>query len=427
MIDMNQKTEDIDRCNRCGFCQTACPVFRSTGHESGVARGRLSLLRAIKEERLTWSRELEDPLFDCLLCGACTANCFPAIPTADLIVGSRETYLERVGRKPIHHLLFDALLPYPNRLRWAARSVAVGKKTGLSDVAQALGLLKIFGQEAIYTDGVLERLAEPPFRDSVPPGTYAGSGTDLHIAYFVGCGGDILNQNASKATYQTLKAAGKQVTILNNSCCGLPAYVYGDLTAARKMARRNFDIIEQSAFDILVGDCASCASFIKSYPRLFSGNPRQQARADRIASRTRDFVELAGADAIASDRNGKDIVVTYHDPCHASRGQGLVKEPRDILAKLPGIIYREMPEADWCCGGAGAYALSHQRLSRQVLDRKIENFRSTGAELLVTACPSCIIHLAYGMKRHGLRAKMCHISQLLNGRIEPVGSMNTEG
>jgi len=421
MIDIDREIEDIDRCNRCGFCQTACPVFRSTGHESGVARGRLSLLRAIREKRLTWSKELEDPLFDCLLCGACTANCFPAIPTADLIVKSRETYLQRVERKPIHHLLFDTLLPYPNRLRWAARSVAAGKKTGLSDVAQALGLLRLFGQEAVFTDSVLARLTEPPFRDTVPPGEYAGSGADLHIGFFVGCGGDILNQTASKATFQILKKIGRRVTVLDSSCCGLPAYVYGDLTAARKMAKRNFDVLERSAFDVIVADCASCASFIKRYPRLFSDNPEQRARADRIAGQTRDFVEMAAA-AMAGDGNGEDMLATYHDPCHASRGQNIAEEPRDILTALPGIRYVEMPEADWCCGGAGAYALSHQRLSRQVLDRKIENFKSTGADLLVTACPSCIIHLTVGMRRHGLDGKVCHISELI-ARHPPSGGL----
>ena len=123
MTDIKEQYDDIAQCNRCGFCQVACPVFRSTGHESGVARGRLALLRAIIEGRLDWSDDMEGPLYDCLLCGACTANCFPAIPTADLVTSARSQYLEKVGRKPAHRLLFDYLLPYPRRLHLAARAV----------------------------------------------------------------------------------------------------------------------------------------------------------------------------------------------------------------------------------------------------------------------------------------------------------------
>ena len=140
-MDISEQYDAIAQCNKCGFCQVACPIFRSTGHESGVARGRLALLRALIEGRLEWNKELEEPLYDCLGCGACTANCFPAIPTADLVLKARSEYLEKVGRKSIHRLLFDHLLPYPRRLHWAARAVALGKNSGLSDVAQALGLL----------------------------------------------------------------------------------------------------------------------------------------------------------------------------------------------------------------------------------------------------------------------------------------------
>lgn len=412
-MNMQHTNSDLTQCNRCGFCQTACPVFRSTGHESGVARGRLALLRAIDEGRLEWSKELEDPIFDCLLCGACTANCFPAIPTSDLIIQARAKYLELVGRKRIHHLLFETLLPYPDRLRLAARSAALGRKTGLSDIAQALGLLKIFGQESIYTEGMLARLSIPPFRDTLEAGEYAGKGDSLDIGYFVGCGADILNQNAAEATFQILKTIGKRVRIMDNSCCGLPAHVYGDLRAAQKMAARNLDIIEKETFDILVTDCSSCASFLKKYPVLFEADPNRRGVALRVAGRIKDMVEIMATIPIPETAGERGMTVTYHDPCHASRGQNLVEEPRDVLMKLPGITFREMPEADWCCGGAGAYALSHQSLSQKVLDRKIENFKKTNADILVTSCPACIIHLSYGMRRHGLTAKVCHISEMV--------------
>jgi glycolate oxidase iron-sulfur subunit len=122
----------IAQCNKCGFCHVACPIFRATGHENGVARGRLALLRGIIEKRVEWNEELEDPLFTCLGCGACTTNCFGHVPTADLVLNARAEYLDKVGKKPAHRLLFEHLLPYPKRLHVAARAVALGKNSGAS-------------------------------------------------------------------------------------------------------------------------------------------------------------------------------------------------------------------------------------------------------------------------------------------------------
>ena len=143
-MDIAEHYDAIAQCNKCGFCQVACPIFRSTGHESGVARGRLALLRALIEGRLEWNKELEEPFYDCLGCGACTANCFPAVPTADLVNKARAEYLEKVDRKPIHQMLFDYLLPYPRRLHLAARAVALlGSSVPLAAQTQKIGVIDV--------------------------------------------------------------------------------------------------------------------------------------------------------------------------------------------------------------------------------------------------------------------------------------------
>jgi len=412
-MDISKYYDDISQCNKCGFCQVACPIFRSTGHESGVARGRLALLRAIIEGRLEWSREIEEPLFDCLLCGACTANCFPAIPTADLVLKARSEYLAKVGRKYIHRLLFDYLLPYPRRLQLAARAVALGKNSGLSDLAQALGLLRVFGRNLPQANEIVERFPNRAFRDKNKPGSYEGKGESLRVAYFVGCGVDVISQKAGEATLQVLKKTAKTVRILDNCCCGLPAWSYGDRAATQKLAGKNLQIIAADEFDVIVTDCSSCASFLKKYPEIFPPGDQRHDSAAFIAERARDMVELLHDHEPLPVALNSTLTVTYHDPCHAARGQGLVGVPREILKRIPGIKYEELPEADWCCGGAGSYAVAHHELSRKVLDRKMENLKKTGADILVTSCPACIIQLSYGVRRHGLNVRVCHISELI--------------
>jgi glycolate oxidase iron-sulfur subunit len=153
---------------------------------------------------------------------------------------------------------------------------------------------------------------------------------------------------------------------------------------------------------------------LKKYPDIFDGDERQ-ASAKKTASRLQDMVELIFANENLLAENQHPVVVTYHDPCHASRGQKIASEPREILKKIQGVEYRELPEADWCCGGAGSYALSHYDLSQRVLDRKMENLKKTDADLLVTSCPACMIQLSYGIRRHGLKTSVCHISQVVAG------------
>ncbi|MBU0968992.1 MAG: (Fe-S)-binding protein [Proteobacteria bacterium] len=414
-MDIFEDYDAISQCNKCGFCQVACPVFRSTGHESGVARGRLALMRGIIEDRVQWTRELEDPLFNCLGCGACTTACLAAIPTPDLVIRGRAQYLEKVGRKPIHKLLFEHLLPYPKRLHMAARAAALGKNSGMSKVAKALGLLRILGRDFARAENIVEKLPPVPFRGMVKPGVYEGQGESLRIGYFVGCGVDVIQQEAGRESLKILKKIGKTVTILDNCCCGLPAWTYGDIHAAQKLALKNLETVSAGLFDVIVTDCSSCASFLKKYPKVFEGDEPNQALAQRQVPLFQDMVEFIFKNGYPTASIKVPIVVTYHDPCHAVRGQGISTQNREILKNIQGVEFREMPEADWCCGGAGSYALTHYDLSMRVLDRKMKNVETTGADFLVTSCPACMIQLSHGVRRNKLKIKVCHISEIVTG------------
>jgi len=427
--------ETIARCNRCGFCQVACPIFRATGHEAGVARGRIALLRAIVEGQLEWSPELKEPLFACLLCGACTANCFPAVPTADLLLTARNEYLDRVGRSSIHRLLFNHLLPHPGRLRMAARAAALGKRTGLARIAKALGLLRFLGRDFPRAEQIVDRFPSPMLRDrlkdvcaeSEPSASRRAGAKALRVGYFVGCGMDLMCPAAGEASVRVLRGLGHAVRVLDNVCCGLPPQTYGDTAAAQRLAERNLPVLTSADLDVIVTDCASCAAFLKKYPTLFGPEHPLHEAARSAAGRVRDFVELAGAPAAGPEpvQTGERMIVTYHDPCHASRGQGITAEPRRLLAALANVEYRELPEADWCCGGSGSYALSHYDLSRKVLDRKIDNVVKTGANVLATSCPACIIHLSFGVRKRGLNIRVFHISQLLAEVSSSVPSLHS--
>jgi glycolate oxidase iron-sulfur subunit len=180
------------------------------------------------------------------------------------------------------------------------------------------------------------------------------------------------------------------------------------------MAKHNIAALEKMKADVIVTECGSCSAFLKDYPELFENDPAMQGRAVRLAKQVKGFSEFM-QERLPAGTAAKPISrkVTYHDPCHMSRYQGVVKQPRALLKKIPGVTYIELPDADRCCGAAGSYNVMHYEQSMKVLERKMENLQKTGAEILATECPGCIIQLTYGTRRAGLGVKVLHISELL--------------
>ena len=134
-----------------------------------------------------------------------------------------------------------------------------------------------------------------------------------------------------------------------------------------------------------------------------------------VASRVRDCNELLATLTFPAPV-ATGTVVTYHDPCHLARGQGIREAPRKLLVDVGGYELRELPEAERCCGGAGSYNLTHPTLSRAILGRKLDNVDSTGAEILATACPACVMQLAWGHRERGSRRPVRHVAELLAER-----------
>ena len=118
--------------------------------------------------------------------------------------------------------------------------------------------------------------------------------------------------------------------------------------------------------------------------------------------------------------------VTYHEACHLCHAQGVTKEPRKMIESVPGVELVEMNEADWCCGSAGVYNLTHPERAEKILERKMGNATATRAEIVVTGNPGCLMQLEAGARRYNKNAKVLHPVQLLDaayqGVEEPAGS-----
>lgn len=400
--------DGLYKCNRCGFCQTRCPVYRMTGLEASVARGHFARLQSVLEGKLPLDEALRPALFACLMCRACTAECPPAIQTDRIVAAARASYVEQ--RQPwIQRFIFRRLLPNPAALRAAARALGLLKRARLTKLSGLLRLLPWADRGLAEAQAMMpaprsflrDRLAR---RDAVK--------AEQRVTYFVGCAIDCALPDIGESTVEYLAHAGIEAMVAPNACCGLPPYAYGDQGAARALARKNLEALSGLEGEVLT-DCGSCASFLRDYPSLFEPDDPLRPEAERLSARVRELSEFLAARDLPADLRPVEATVTYHDPCHLSRYHQVTKQPRDLLRRIPGLIYRELPEADWCCGGAGSYALTHYHLSMQILARKMENIRSTGAGIVVTTCPACITQLRYGARRFGVPVEVLHLSELL--------------
>ena len=408
----------IAKCNRCGFCQAGCPVYRVTGEEHSLSRGRLAIARSLMLGEIDLTAEVVQALDDCLLCRGCTAHCFPALKTDDVVTAVRHAWIERHGLPAWQRVLFRSVLADSGRLEWAGRFAVWAKRTGLSHVA---GRAERLGGGAMLdaVNEVVPELPERIFRRGPRPAGADPAKATTRVGYFVSCGLSFQYPEVVEATLRVLGRAGCAVTVLDNTCCGRPAYSYGDLDAAREIARRNVERFESHAgLDAIVSDCGSCSTHLKDYARLLADDPAYADRAAKVAGRVRSFSEFLAGRELPAATARVEATVTYHDPCHLSgRFAKVTAQPRALLKGVPGVTYKELPEADWCCGAAGSYTFLHHTEAAGVLDRKMERVAKTGANVLATECPACMMHLAYGVRRRGLPVEVRHVSQLLDAAM----------
>jgi glycolate oxidase iron-sulfur subunit len=401
---LREVADELYKCNRCGFCQTRCPVYRVTGLESSVARGHAARLRSVLEGELPFDEALRTAISECLMCRACTAECPPAIETDRIIVAARASYVtQRQSR--LQRFIFRRVLPSRGALRTSARLLGAMQRAGIGAAARMLKLFPWF--RGLAEAPRMMRMPRSFLHDRIASASHQG---EKAISYFSGCAIEYALPEVGEATYQVLRAAGYEVRLADNVCCGLPPYSYGDVRSAAALARANLQTL--AGAQTILTDCGSCSSFLKEYPRLFAEGAPERAQAEALSARVTDVVEFLTRIDLPT-RRPIAAAVTYHDPCHLSRYQKMAEPARALLRRIPGIDYRELPEADWCCGGAGSYSVAHHEKSMLILARKMENIRATGAAIVVTACPACIMQLRYGATRFGVPVEVLHLSQLL--------------
>jgi len=197
-------------------------------------------------------------------------------------------------------------------------------------------------------------------------------------------------------------------------CCGALHLHSGLREEARKLARRNIDAMLAGEYDAVITNASGCGSTLKEYGELFHDDPEYAAKARGFSARVRDVNEFLASLDLNPAMKPLNAVVTYQDSCHLAHGQRIRTAPRKLLAAIPGLTVREMAGSDLCCGSAGVYNVVQNEMAMQLLSRKMEAVNATGANVIATANPGCMLQLETGVRLHGSGQRVMHVVELLD-------------
>jgi len=374
----------LDQCNRCGTCLGVCPVYNELRSEPFSPRGKVELAARIQSKEFELSHRAAEMLSMCLLCGRCVQACPAGVHGAHLYTDLRRSYLLRKGMDWRKALLFK-LMERPSLMRGVARFARLG-----SDMLGGLPFSKSDSPS----------MALPPFNrtffgENRPIVTPAVGKRRGRVAYFYGCATHFFFAEVGEGTVRALTGAGMEVVIPREQmCCGMPMITAGAYDQALHNIQRNVRLFSGLDVDAVVMECPTCGSaFKKEIPYLLDhlGMPAEKARV--LSAKTRDIHEFLSEHPIlvpsSSPISSPGLVVTYHDPCHLAKGQGIQEQPRKLIQSVEEIEFREMRKADACCGGGGSFQFDEPNLSRSITEKKIASILETGADVVATPCPSC--------------------------------------
>ena len=464
--------ERLSHCVHCGFCLPACPTYVRLGDEADSPRGRLHLMGAVVEGRLDPGSDAFQTHIDrCLGCRACESVCPSGVEYGLILERAREVAAQARRPAPVQRLLLGAVeRPWAFRLwMWGSRALrATGIPALLARVVPELGPLRRLRL------GSAMLAASAPARPSRWPGSGpkvraeggAGSGKASgrggasagpggaeeepapgsagRVALLTGCVQAHLFHRVNQATRRVLEANGWTVVeVADQGCCGALHAHGGRLESARTMAERNLTAFRAADPDRIGVNAAGCGATMREYVHLLEGNEQEGASAnveghrggDRdpdlarwFSERVRDVSELLAGEG-ASVRVGAPLPlrVAYDPPCHLLHGQGVSEPPLRMLRGVPGLELVALEDAEECCGGAGIYGITHPELGGRIGSDKVEAVRRSGAHLLATGNPGCMMQIGAGLRMVGSPVGVVHPVELLDESYRRAGYYEKNG
>ena len=416
------RAELVADCVHCGFCLPTCPTYVLWGEEMDSPRGRIHLIgQGLSGEPL--SDSMVEHFDNCLGCMSCVTACPSGVQYDRLIEDTRGQIERRHPRTPKDRALrkaIFALFPYPRRLRLLRGPLRAYQASGLQRLVARTGLLNRLGPTLSTLESLAPRLRSVP---KPPKLVRARTPRRAVVGMLTGCVQSAFFPEVNSATVRILAAEGCDVVLPpGQGCCGALSVHNGRTDEAQRFARRLIDTFENSGMDYFVVNAAGCGSSLKEYGELLAGDEAYEARAQQFAAKVRDLSELLTELGPVATRHPLPVTIAYHDACHLAHAQGVRAQPRALLNGIPGLELREIADPEICCGSAGIWNVLHPEPAAELGDRKARTVLATGAELLVTANPGCLMQVAAALRRQGASIALAHTAQVLDASIRNLGA-----
>jgi glycolate oxidase iron-sulfur subunit len=410
----------IADCVHCGFCLPSCPTYQLWGEEMDSPRGRIYLMKQVLEGE-PLDRTVATHFDNCLGCMACVTACPSGVQYDALIEATRPEVERSVRRRPADRALramIFSLFPHTRRLAALRGPLRVAQRTGLPRAVAR----RSRGKGLVGSMGAMADLLPPlGHKEKVPVLTSAAGEKRARVGMLLGCVQREFFPGVNAATARVLAAEGCEVVAPSEQrCCGALSLHIGREDEALERARKLIATFESLDVDAVVVNAAGCGSSMKDYGRLLADDPAWAGRAAAFSAKCRDVSELLVELGPLAKRHPVNATAAYHDACHLGHAQGVRSQPRELLAAIPQLTVREIAEGDICCGSAGVYNLIKPEPARELGDRKAANVIATGASLLITANPGCLMQIDAALRRKGKQVRLAHTVEVLDASIRNV-------
>ena len=406
--------EVIRQCVKCGACQAHCPTYLVTKKEGAVARGKIALAAALLDGDTKLAGALENDIDMCLMCGSCTHKCPINVPTQEIVGAVRRRITDEKGLS-FSGKSISTILGSKKIMNSLARTGSMLSPLVLKQIPQSSGLrLRI--PTTFMENRTLPKPARKHLFERVPE-YIKGKVEQPVIGFFAGCSITYLYPKIGEQMISILKNLGCSVyTPSVQQCCGLPTLTSGNGEMVTKLATNNIKAFNDRKVDYIVTACASCNGTIGEY--YASMKTDQTHFNEKVVDFSVLLQRIGLFERLEQIKKRKDrINVTYHDPCHLKL-QNIIQEPRQLLQSLPQVDYIEMEGAAKCCGLGGTFSVFHYDTSRAIGTQKMEGLRDSGAQLIATGCPGCIMQLQDSINHAELPVQAVHLLDLLAEALE---------
>lgn len=373
-MESTRYLSELSRCVRCGTCKALCPIYDEDSSEAMGARGRIALLWGLSSGKLVSSPALNDRIFSCTLCGACSGLCPPGIDIKEIIYHGRKLLSKSdQKRKPLRFLTKLAT-----------------KRPKL--ISHLLRMSRHVLSPYLFKKNILPfqiDLPEHQLKDDFQ--VITASQKKGRVAVFTGCSVNYLFPHLGESLIQLLHRIGYEVILpAGEVCCGAPLRTLGLENEAMHCAQKNSAVFNKLNVEAVVSLCPTCTLTITKEYKELTGKG-----IDKAMDISTFFVDKISALPFSKIPSHLKKAL-YHDPCHLKYGLGIVKEPRQIMAAMGFDLIETKGEK--CCGFAGVFCLSYKELSRGLLRKCAQEYEASGADAIITSCPGCIMQLKKEVK-----------------------------